>query len=199
MTDQNKKDKTINNITLTLGAFGIACILYVVASNLYKAHQRSLFGNLDCVKENQSVTVNDDFMASRFKKGEAVTVAINFYNCNEVKRNDLVLFQFSEQIAPVLRIVRGLPGDHYALEPSPDDKQKWGLAINGEKILAPDGKPFLLSSESVPPLKTYELSRRGVLMPDEYIILATEPPGLSDSTNLGLIHKASLIGRVSNK
>ncbi len=197
--EKNNSTKKLNTLMISLGVLGLVCVLYVVITSIMKARDRAQFGNFDCVTATTKYSVDDEYMASVLHKGETVSALDNFYACNEVKRNDLVLFRFSDQIAPVVRIVRGLPGDKYTVEKSTEAKTKWTLAINGQKVLGPSGKPFLIESNSVPPLRTYELSRNGLLLADEYIVLSTEPPGLSDSTNLGLIHKQALVGRVRQK
>jgi Signal peptidase, peptidase S26 len=189
------KDKTLNSISLTLGALGIVCVLYVVISTLIKTHERSLYGNLDCVKATSKYVVGDDYMAGIFSKGAELSVLDNYYNCNTPKRDDFVLFRFSDQIAPVVRVVKGLPNDRYKVEPAPEEKGKWILKINDQVVKVNDA-PIFMESNFDPPLKTYEISRHGVLMSDEYIVLSAKSPGLSDSTNLGLIHKSALIGRV---
>ena len=93
------------------------------------------------------------------------------------------------------RWVRGLPGDKYTLTENTEKKGRWDILINGEKVKGAGGDYFI-ESNTVPPLKTYELSRGGVLRPDEYILLSNTPPGLSDSSNLGLVSKKALLGKV---
>ncbi len=60
------KDKTLNTITMSLGVLGAVCIVYVIISNLNKIREKSVYGNLDCVKATTNYTVDDDNMASLF-------------------------------------------------------------------------------------------------------------------------------------
>lgn len=189
------KDRWLNTITIGLFAIGVICVVYVLTSSYSRKRSQETTGNLDCVKETSILTANDEFMSGVVKKGENIKVLENFYNCNEVSRGDLAWYRFSNQIAPVVRTVRGLPGDKYTLTQTPDKKDAWKISINGEDITAPDGLYYIYSN-SVPPLKTYEISRGGILLADEYILLSNVSPGLSDSSNLGLIRKKDLAGKV---
>jgi hypothetical protein len=194
------KDKLLNTITIGLFVLGILCVAYVVISNLMKNRETSRIGNLDCVKETKVVTVQDEHMAGYFEKNASAQVLENFYNCNAVTRGDFAWYRFSPQIDPVIRVVRGVPGDKYTLTEYTEKEKKgqWTISINGETVKA-GNQDYYIQSNTVPPLKTYELSRGGVLGADEYILLSNVPPGLSDSSNLGLIDKKSLVGKAIKK
>ncbi len=194
------KDKLLNTITIGLFTLGLLCVAYVVISNVLKNRETKNIGNMDCVKETKIVTVQDEHMSGLFEKNASAQILENFYNCNEVRRGDFAWYRFSPQIDPVIRIVKGLPGDKYMLTEYTDKekKGKWTISINGETVKNND-QEYYIQSNTVPPLKTYELSRGGVLGPDEYILLSNVPPGLSDSSNLGLIDKKSLAGKALKK
>lgn len=190
------KDKWLNAVTIGLFVVGTLCIIYVVVSNMMKSRQISKIGNMACVKQTQILPVNDEHMTGVADKGTNVSIYDDFYNCNEVKHGDLVYYRFSDQIEPVVRVVHGIPGDRYSLTENADKKGSWFISVNGQNVKAQTGEDYLIESNTVPPLKTYELSRGGILGPDEYILLSAKPPGLSDSSNLGLINKKNLVGRV---
>jgi len=193
------KDKFLNTVTIGLFALGLLCVGYVLISNYLKKKETREVGNLDCVQETRQIQVLDDHMAGVFTKDQMAPAMTNFYNCNNVQRGEYVLFQFSEQIPPVIRVVRGIPGDRYNLTEDTEKKGRWNIAINGEAVKTLDGGNYFIDSNTVPPLKTYELSRGGVLGPDEHILLSLTPPGLSDSSNLGLVKKKNLVGKVVQK
>lgn len=188
----------MNYIVIGLFTLGLGCFAYVLIVNLMKTNEKKKIGNVNCVKESLRIFANDDLMTEILKKGQPATLLTHFYKCNPVKKNDLVYFRFSEHIDPVIRIVKGVPGDRYQLVEDKSRKGQWTISINGELILdgSSPGQPYLMASNSVPPLKTYELSRGGLLREDEYIVLSTRSPSLSDSTNLGLISKNSFVGKV---
>lgn len=187
------KDKVLTTITGLLFAIGAACILWVILKNWSDKKQAFEMGNVDCVKERLVETLEDPHIEAIFPRGTKVRIMTNYYQCNNVHVNDRVWYRFSESIPPVVRVVKGIPGDKYQLEKM-DDK-KWSLKINGSPVMSPAGEYFI-QSENIPPLKTYEISRNGILRENEYILLSATPPGLTDSGNLGLIQKERLAGRV---
>ncbi len=192
------KDKLLNTVTISLFVLGALCVLYVILSNYLKKRETAKIGNMDCVKETKLIAVGDEHMEGLFSKGSQVSVLDNFYNCNDVKRGEYALYRFSPQIDPVVRTVQGVPGDRYSLTEDTAQKGSWKISINGEPVKV-NGQDYYIQSNTVPPLKTYELSRGGVLGADEYILLSNVPPGLSDSSNLGLINKKDLVGKVKAK
>ena len=190
------KDKWLNTITILMFVVGLLCVGYVLISNYLNKQSVAASGNLNCVKDSVIVATNDEYMSGVIEKGEKIKILTNFYNCNDVRRGDIAWYQFSNQIEPVARTVWGLPGDNYSLTEDSSKKGYWRISINGQEVTT-NSEPYYIYSNSVPPLKTYELSRGGVLLADEYILLSNRSPGLSDSSNLGLIHKKELIGKVA--
>jgi hypothetical protein len=189
------KDNLLGNLTVALFVLGLFCVGYVIYVQFSKKASIAKTGNLDCVKKAELQAVSDEFMAGLLEKDAKVKVLENFYNCNAPKVGDLAWYRFSDQIPPVVRFIRGVPGDRYTLKESSDKKGFWTISINNKEVMTSSG-PYLIQSSSVPPLKTYELSRNGLLLDDEYILLGNTSPSISDSSNLGLIHKKNLIGKV---
>ncbi|OFZ14875.1 MAG: hypothetical protein A2Z20_04615 [Bdellovibrionales bacterium RBG_16_40_8] len=200
MTNGNKnkftfKENLLAYFSYGLFATGFICVGYVLISFFIKKKEFATIGNLNCVKDSIAQTVSDNNMAGIIPKNSVVKIMLGYYGCNNVKRDDLVWYRFSDHINPVVRLVRGLPGDKYSLTPDPSDKERWFININGKPVKS-EKENFYIKSNTVPPLKTYELSRGGVLQTDEFIILSNFPPGISDSSNLGLISKKTLVGKV---
>ncbi len=187
------KDRVLNSLVFVLFAIGAACILYVVYTNWQRSKYKGI-GELSCVQETYNLNTVDKHMGELLQPNQILKIFKNYYDCNPVKREDLVYFKFADGIDPVIRIVKGIPGDLYSLEQDASDKTKWVIRLNGATRDI-NGTPYFITSETIPPLYTYQLSKKGVLGPDEYILLSEIPPGLSDSSNLGLISQKNLVGR----
>lgn len=128
-------------------------------------------------------------------KGQTYKVLMGYYRCNEVSRGDLVLYQFSDEILPVIRIVRGIPNDQ--VETREVSKGLWEIRVNSNPIPGPDGGDFQLTELASPPLvNTLMKSRNGVLKNDEYLLMTLLPPGSDDSLRLGPAPKSRLRGKV---
>jgi hypothetical protein len=192
------KDRLLNTIVVALFIIGGACITYVVLKSWKMSRDQSIEGNTACVKDKESLIyeVKDENLKGLFNEGAKLRVLQNYYQCNKVSRGDYVYFSIAQGLPPVVRIVYGLPGDHYELTQDPKTKGRWNISINSKPVEA-SGAPYFIQSNTVPPLRTYQLSRNGILADNEYIILSATPPGLSDSSNLGLVQKERFIGRAT--
>jgi peroxiredoxin len=192
------RDKLLNTLTAALFVIGAACIVWVVTKNWSVNKSNREVGNLDCVKEQFIETIKDPHMEAVYPEGAQVKVLSNYYQCNPIQKSQHVWFKFSESIRPVVRIVAGIPGDRYELSQE-SSNERWVLKINGEPLKAENGEAYFIESKNVPPLKTYEISRKGILRDEEYILVSANPPGLTDSGNLGLIAPEKFAGRVLPK
>lgn len=188
------KDKLLTGITAVLFIAGVGSISWVLFSTYYFQEEIDEMGELSCVQEQKMFQMGDAYLAGLIEKGDTLKSFIGYYNCNPVQMGDLVYFRISPPIAPVVRIVYGLPGDQFELIRGSSADQ-WNIKINGDLIMSGE-QPYFINSRHTPPLRTYQLARNGKLKNGEYIILSNIPPGISDSSNLGLIKKSALEGRV---
>src|SRR5687768_14521532 len=108
-----KNDKTLTTITYFLLGIGLICLVWVIYSTVKKKMEDKTFGNMSCVKSTVEVKADDEHMDGIIAKDQSVKLLTNYYNCNKVALNELVYFRFSEQIPPVIRWVRGVPGNRY--------------------------------------------------------------------------------------
>lgn len=189
------KDTLLNTLLVLLLVLGLGCIGYVLYRNFTRTQGVKTLGKLDCVKETYTSERVDEHMNGLLQGGQRVTVYTHYYECNKVERDQYVFFNIAEGLEPVVRVIRGIPGDKYALTEIPGRQGEWSIEINGKPVLADDGSPYFIRSNTIPPLRTYQISRSDKLGKDEHIILSKNPPGLSDSSNLGLVSKSSFIGR----
>jgi len=188
------KDRLLIALTALLFLTGIGTISYVLLRGYFIQEDFKKIGQLSCVTQELNTQMKDTHMNGIINKNEPIRVLIGFYDCNPIKRRDLVYFRISPPIEPVVRMVYGIPGDRFKVIESENENQ-WNILINDQMITV-DGGSYYIQSRHTPPLETYEKSRNGVLGKDEYIILSNVPPGLSDSSNLGLIKNKAFEGKV---
>lgn len=189
------RDTLLNTLLILLLALGLGCIGYVLYRNFTRTQGAKTLGALTCVKETYTFEKVDEQMKGLLKRGQRVTIYTHYYECNKVERGQYVFFNIAEGLEPVVRVIRGIPGDQFAISEIAGHSGDWSIEINGKPVLTDDGSPYFIRSKTVPPLRTYQLSRSDKLGKDEHIILSKNPPGLSDSSNLGLVSKNSFIGR----
>jgi hypothetical protein len=188
-----KPDRIINSIVAFLLLAG-AVLVFIVAYRYCSMRSRMAeTGNTECAKQKVITGFEDALMQGVYPKGSNLQVYENYYQCNAVKRGDIALFKFSEQIDPVIRIVHGIPGDKFAVKKTDDGK--WQIEVNGT-LLTGKGGAYYFESNFPPPLKTYEEAGHNVLQANEYLVFSDSGPGLTDSSNLGFVKLQNLVGRV---
>lgn len=188
------KDKLLTAFTALLFLTGVGTIGWVLYSSYFMKEKIDTMGQVSCVTDQKMITMQDADLSGLVEKGDVLKVLIGYYNCNDIGEGDLVYFRISPPIEPVVKIVYGLPGDTFEVMET-DIEAEWHIKINGSLVMAGD-RPYFIKSRHTPPLKTYQISRDGVLGKDEYIILSNVPPGLSDSSNLGIVKRKAFEGRV---
>lgn len=188
------KDKLLTIFTAILFLTGLGTISWVLYSSYFLKEKINTMGQIGCVTSQKMITMSDADLSGLVERGEVLKVLIGYYNCNEIHLGDMVYFRISPPIEPVVKIVYGRPGDHFEVIET-DIEAEWNISINDSLVMAGD-KPYFIRSRHTPPLKTYQISRNGILGPDEYIILSNVPPGISDSSNLGIVKKKAFEGRV---
>lgn len=148
-----------------------------------------------CVKDTQEIAaVNTKFMAGVLEEGKTYEALMGFYECNEPQAGDVVLYRFSPSVDPVIKIVRGVPGDRFELV-ADKDKGNWNLKINGDLIMHGD-VPYFFGNRPKPTLGLYEKDRNNILGPGEIILLSNVPPGRDDSAVFGLVSQKDIIAKI---
>lgn len=172
---------------------GVSCFVYLLI-RAWRTSRPIGHGDLACVT-HESFVAPDKRMSgiSGLPVSGQVRVLLNYFACNPVHRGDLAYLKIADHIPPVIRVVRGVPGDHYEVYQVPGKKDRWQVKINGRDVETAGG-PMVLVSKFDPALRTYQVSRHGILRNDEYILFSNSSPSLEDSSDLGLISKDRLIG-----
>lgn len=149
-----------------------------------------------CPGETVVLTQKDPYMKGILNPGEKFKVIMNYYDCNPVQRNDLVYYQISTTLEPVVKIVRGIPGDTFKVVK--DTKMKaWNLLINDQMMKSfLDGSNYFFGGESKPTLTLYERSHNNKILQNEVLLLSSWPPGDKDSALFGIFNIVDVVGKV---
>lgn len=138
--------------------------------------------------------IKGDSLSGIFEDGEKIFAEKNYYACNPVQRGDLVLYSYAGAKNPIVKIVKGVPGDYFLVEPFQEKKHV--LRINGLLLLNSKDELYVFDERRAGVLKMYFESYGGVIPEDSYLILGNLAKGSIDSTRFGLVHKSDFIGRV---
>ena len=133
--------------------------------------------------------VDGTSMSPLLKNGETVTTYENYYDCNEIKRGDIIIFNFKTREGDYIKKVQGMPNDILELE-------EGYVKINGEYVLNSEGNKYKLNSLQQKilsiPLVDNQIPRNG------YLVLGDDTESSTfDSRQFGYINKDQIIGKVN--
>ena len=148
-----------------------------------------------CSTQSETRTVHGISMSPIIKDGQEVKLIKNYYNCHKVGRNDIIAYNYSGDINPLIKIVKGIPGDKFSMQ-SFNNSQEWKILINGSIIYNSENKPYLLTQSEYNLLLIYEDSYKGIIPDNAYLILGDVAPNSIDSRHFGLIDKSDIIGKI---
>ncbi|OGZ32037.1 MAG: signal peptidase I [Candidatus Portnoybacteria bacterium RBG_13_40_8] len=125
--------------------------------------------------------------------GTTIDVWLNYYQCHQVKRGDLVLYKINPQIDPIIKIVKGIPGDNIRLEGR--DGKFWNILVNDKALTVSQGEPYQINEKAADLIGLYIKDYHGVIPPKSYLLMGNMVSGSVDSTRFGLVDISDIIGR----
>ncbi len=147
----------------------------------------------DCLIEKKSYTVNGSSMKGVVEDGVVVEVLVNYYQCNTILKNDIVLYNYAGNENPLIKIVKGVPGDTLALS---KNNATYHILINGKVLKNTENNSYELDSRAYRMLSLYVSDYQGLVPADTYLIMGNLVSGSTDSSKFGLISKKDIIGKV---
>ncbi len=104
-----------------------------------------------------------------------------------IHRGDLVIFRTGAHGQPVIKIAKGLPGDHFAVD------SDGFIIISGAVLKNSMGAPYDFPPTARRILQSYERAYNGILPVGTYLLLGDGAQGALDSSRLGLIHVSDFL------
>jgi signal peptidase I len=155
--------------------------------------------SLNKIRKESNCSIREEFKVVRgnsleplIPSGSRIKILFGYYNCHEVKKNDLVVYHYAGNEVPLLKIVKGIPGDKFELKPT---QGGWYILINGEILKNSENQPYLLDEKRYKILSLYERDYGGIIPSNAYLILSNLPSGGLDSTSFGLVHRNDILGK----
>jgi len=149
----------------------------------------------NCLIKTEERTVRGTSLSPLIEPGDTVKVLFGYYNCHNVERGDVVAYDFAGNKDPIIKIVKGLPGDTFELK---ENGSGWNILINNQALKNSEEKPYLISGNSYKMLSLY--AKDYPIIPENtYLILSNLTTGGIDSTHFGLIDKSDILGKVEKK
>lgn len=152
-------------------------------------------GEGECPTTTVSKTVRGSSLSGFIENGQTIKVREGYYACNEVKRDDIVIYRYAGT-SQIIKVVKGIPGDTFelrAIRPG-----RYNILIGGVVAQNSKNEPYLIGPDEHKMLSLYVRDYKGVIPKDAYLILGNLPGGSTDSTEFGLVGRKDLIGKVTS-
>lgn len=150
-------------------------------------------GNKPCTSKVEERIVRGNSLAGLLEPGQTVKILFGFYDCYEIKREDIVLYNYAGNSNPLIKIVKGVSGDKFRLQKTDSG---WNILINGEIVRNSQNQPYVLDGGAYKMFSLYERDYARVIPKDAYLILGNLAGGSLDSSHFGLIDKSDILGKV---
>ncbi|TVR82294.1 MAG: signal peptidase I [Chitinophagaceae bacterium] len=154
----------------------------------FMLHSAGYATNPDCIEAFETYRVSGQSMSGIVEEGEKVLLAKGFYKCNPVERDDIVLYDYAGSDIPLIKSVKGLPGDSIQLK-------NGILHINGEAIKTASGNFYKPDSQAMTMLNLY-INRHNQIIPARAFLLLGSKSNTLDSGSFGWVSQRNLIGKV---
>jgi signal peptidase I len=159
-----------------------------------------------CPVQEKKVTVVGTSLSGFIASGTEVMVLAGYYACHDPKPGDVVIYFYGGLGAndPLIKIVKGIPGDAVSFQKAGSLSAKasatagaWNILVNGKPLRTTTGIPYAIAGQGFEGFLAYVNAAKGVIPPDEYMILGNLPAGSIDSTKFGFVQKQDLVGKVA--
>jgi len=140
----------------------------------------------------KDVSINGSSMAPFLNPEDKVTAIYDYYNCHDVLRNDVVLYNYSGNKNLLIKFVRAIPGDNWKLKKTDNGYE---IVVNDISLLNSEEKTYLIPEGSVKMLELY-VNDYPIIPNDTYLLLGDKTDGSLDSTSFGLVGKKDIMAKV---
>ena len=162
-----------------------AMFILIIVMHLSPAHAG------ECVQ--RPITIRGTSMTPHIKDGAVVTVKQGKAQCIfPVAHGEVVLFQSDSMNIPLIKAVRGMPGDIFAVCDG-------NIIINGTVLTNSEGVAYQLSPARAAMIELYVHDFHGVIPSDLFLVMGENPAGTTDSSRFGLVPRANIIGKIIEK
>jgi len=146
----------------------------------------------DCAVQTEERIVRGTSLSPLIEPGDTVKVLFGYYNCHNVEREDIIAYNYAGNKDPIIKIVKGIPGDTFALKESGSG---WNILINDQILKNSEDQPYMISGSGYKMLSLYATDYP-IIPENTYLILSDLATGGIDSTHFGLVDKDDILGKV---
>jgi signal peptidase I len=148
----------------------------------------------DCVTSRGIVKILGDSLSPLAEDSEKIAVLYGYYACHDVRRGDIILYNYSGSSMPIIKIVFAVPGDSLVFVPTDDGG--WYIEINSSLAKNSLGQSYGLNQNSHELLDSYVSGNNGTIPKDAFLILGNKLGPAVDSRKFGLVDRSDILGKV---
>ena len=126
------------------------------------------------------------------KPEEDVQALFNYYDCNDISRDDVVLYKYSGNSNLLIKFIKAIPGDRWNLKKT---NSGYEIVVNDTSLLNSEGKLYLIPESSIKMMELYVKDYPAIPV-DTYLLLGNKTDGSLDSTSFGLVGKKDIMAKV---
>lgn len=146
-----------------------------------------------CAIQYRLSEVNGFSLAGLIDSGSRVRIAYGYYACSDLQRDDLVIYKDAGSVHPLIKIVKGIPGDSFILARAEGGSK---VVLNERILLTSTGEPYLVRDEAERLLALYERDYDRRIPDGAVFVLGNVSSGSRDSTQFGFGSVQNLLGKV---
>jgi len=129
-----------------------------------------------CPVQEEIRTVRGNSLEPLVPSGSEIKALFGYYHCHEIKRGDLVLYRYTGDKVPLLKI-------------------EYNLIINGKITVNSQNMPYVFNGNKYRMLALYEHDYQGIIPQNTYLLLGDQANGSVDASVFGLVDKSDIIGK----
>jgi len=159
---------------------------------LYEGFEDNVFEvSDDCYTIREDI-INGNSLSGVVENGDVVTILVGYYECNPIERGDFVIYNYSGNENPVIKIAKGIEGDKFELI---EGEVGWNIYVNGEVLKNSYGEEYSVNDVRYNLLSLYEQDYGEEIPEDVLFILGNVASGSTDGTKFGFVHIDDVIGK----
>jgi len=170
----------------------IGLVIFLVINSEKILHIKSIIDE-SCIIKEELKEVKGDSLSPLIVPGQEVKLVYGYYDCNEIKREDIIAYNYTGSSNPIIKIIKAIPGDEWELEKQ--DTGMFQIIVNKKALKNSQNILYEISESKIRILELYT-QNYPVLPEDTYLILGDKITGSLDSTSFGLIHKDDILGKI---
>ncbi|MEA1924505.1 MAG: signal peptidase I [Candidatus Altiarchaeota archaeon] len=172
----------------------LALIVFLSLPSLYQSRPGTSDDSTDYVTKVGLFEVRGNSLAPLIKPGQTIKLLYRYYDSHPVDREDIIAYDYAGNSAPIIKIVKAIPGDKWHLEKD-DQRDSYQVIVNDKPLRNSVDRIYQIPESNIQMLKLYAKSYP-TLPEDTYLLLGNQPGGSLDATRFGLIDRTDILGKV---